>query len=467
MLESPPLSQIAFSAIDLQLTERWFREGCGLLAAGGSRYMMRGPVAARVQGLPGAASTCWWLVARNPWLQFEFFQFERPIARLMPQDFRPCDTGYTRIGLWVADFDATLARLAGLGTTPLTPPLGEPGFRRACVRSPDGVFVELMEADPLPAAPGPGREACRTAVRSVTMSVPDLDQAVAFFGGAMRLPRSETRLHEPGHEELWGLGGASNKSAVFTAGDALLEVVQYVDPVGKPWPEGYRISDQGILNIAFGARCRADHIELYERAVAGGARPNWRPLQLPFAGVVYVNDSQGFSVELLWMKPGRQNREWGFEPLPVDERPALDTHSITQSVRVAATAERAWQVLMDHEGMSAWSGFRQVTLEQPGETGRNGRGAVRRLHSPLGPVLEQVTCAEEPRLIRYRVIKGSPFTCHQGEIRLEPADGGTDITWVVRFRPKIPGTGALLARIFRRALGSAMRGGLKRRIEQA
>ena len=376
-----PLCQVAFSVIDMRLTERWFREGCGLLAAGGSRYTMRGPIAGRVQGLPGATSTCWWLVARNPWLQFEFFQFERPIARLMPQDFRPCDTGYTRVGLWVADFDATLERLAGLGSQPFTPPLGEPGARRACVRSPDGVFVELMEADPLAAGPGPGRENCGTAVRSVTMSVPDLDPAVEFFGGALGLPQSDIRLHEPGHEALWGLAGARTKSAVFAAGDALLEIVQYVDPIGKPWPAGYRISDQGILNIAFGAQCRSDHVELCKRAIAGGARPNWRPFQLPFAGVLYVNDSQGFSVELLWMKPDKGSREWGFEPLPVDDRPSLDTHSVALSVRVAATAERAWQVLTDHDGMAAWSGFKRVTLVHPGATERDGRGAVRRLDS--------------------------------------------------------------------------------------
>ena len=38
----PPLNQIALSVVDLRRTERWFREGCGLLAAGGSRLMMRG-----------------------------------------------------------------------------------------------------------------------------------------------------------------------------------------------------------------------------------------------------------------------------------------------------------------------------------------------------------------------------------------------------------------------------------------
>lgn len=429
--------------------------------------MMRGPIASRVQGLPGAASTCWWLVGCNPWLQFEFFQFERPIARLMPQDFRPCDIGYTRIGLRVTDFDAALERLGRLGTTPLTPPVGAAGARRACVRSPDGVFVELMEADPLAAAPGTGREGCGTAVRSVTLSVPGLDQTVAFFGGALGLPLSDVRLHDPEHESLWGLAGATTRSAVFTAGDVLVEAVQYLDPPGRPWPDGYRISDQGILNIAFGARSRNDHVAIFDRAVAGGAQPNCRPFQLPGAGVVYVNDPQGFSVELLWLKPGRQDRDWGFEPLPIEQRPSPDTHSTTQSVRVAAPPQRAWAVLMDHEGMSAWSGFKPVTLERQGENDRNGRGAVRRLASPLGPVLEQVTCAEEPRLIRYRVIEGSPFVCHQGEIQLKPVDGGTDITWTVRFRPRVPGTGAPLAGIFGRMLRTAMHGALKRRMEQA
>ena len=52
----PPLCQIAFSVVDLRLTEQWFREGFGLLPAGGSRALMRGPLAAHVQGLPSAAS---------------------------------------------------------------------------------------------------------------------------------------------------------------------------------------------------------------------------------------------------------------------------------------------------------------------------------------------------------------------------------------------------------------------------
>ncbi len=42
MKQPAPLNQVAFSVVDLRRTERWFREGCGLMPAGGSRRMMRG-----------------------------------------------------------------------------------------------------------------------------------------------------------------------------------------------------------------------------------------------------------------------------------------------------------------------------------------------------------------------------------------------------------------------------------------
>ena len=271
----PPLNQIAFSVVDLRLTERWFREGFGLLPAGGSRALMRGPLAANVQGLTRAASTCWWLLGRNSWFQLELFQFERPMAKLMPADFRPCDIGYTRIGIWVEDFDATMNRLAGLGSQPLTAPQGERGTRRSCVRNPDGVYVEIMEDDPLPESNRRGRVDCPAAIRSVTLSVPQLVDAAAFFEAGIGLKASTVALHTPEHEALWGLAGATTESRLFDGGEVLIEVVQYLDPVGKPRPDGYRLSDQGILNIAFGARRK---IRLRRRPSTG--RSVWRPTQL-------------------------------------------------------------------------------------------------------------------------------------------------------------------------------------------
>jgi catechol 2,3-dioxygenase-like lactoylglutathione lyase family enzyme len=314
------LIQVAFSVIDVARTERWFREAFCFVPAGGTRSF-RGWGAQHVQGLPGAASTCWWLVDRNERLQLELFQFERPLAKLMPCDYRPCDIGYSRVGVWVQDFDATLGRLAALATRPLTDPVGAPGGRRVCVRNPEGVFIEVMEDDFRERSRRVARPQCPSAVTSVTLSVPDLELAKRFFMGAIGLRESHAVLHRPEHEALWGLAGATARGIVLDAGNVLLELVQYLDPPGKPWPEDHRISDQGILNVAFGYRTLRDHRAAYRRAREAGARANGFPLHLLNWGVVYVNDPQHFSVELLWVNP-RWDARMGFVPAPLDSRPA-------------------------------------------------------------------------------------------------------------------------------------------------
>ena len=460
----PRLTQIALSVVDLRVTDRWLREGFGFVPAGGSRRRMRGPLASRVQGLPRIASTCWWLRDRNDWFQIEMFQFERPIARLMPLDAHACDIGYTRVGFWVADFGATLSRLARIGSQPLSDPIGEPGYRRACVRSPDGVFVEILEDDPLIPRGGQAPEvADSVAVRSVTLSVADFDQSAAFLSDGLGMRASGAALRRPEHEGLWGLPSAATRSQVFDAGEVLVEVVQYLDPPGRPRPDGYRISDQGILNVAIGTRRKGEFDELYRSACAAGARPNSKPLSIPGGGVVYVNDPQQFSFEL--MRTSRfSDKYWGFTPVPVARRPKPDTCAIEQTVHIAAPPEVTWQVISDHEAMSEWAGIGPVRRTVDGETDPNGRGAQRELNLG-GKIIEQVITHNPPDSYRYRIIKGSPFVCHQGEVLLRPNDDGTAVTWKIRFRPRIPGTGRLIAAGLSRALNRMMITRLRRHVE--
>ena len=128
---------------------------------------------------------------------------------------------------------------------------------------------------------------------------------------------------------------------MFDGGEVLVEVVHYLDPVGKPWPHNYRISDQGILNIAFGARNKPDFDTVYQRVEAFGAKPNHRPVHAPGAGVVYVNDKHGFSVELMWMNPGLIDRLVGFQPRPVHKRPDPDTRSIQHRLTINAAPAKS------------------------------------------------------------------------------------------------------------------------------
>ena len=465
MTGEPPLNQVAFSVVDLSATERWFRDGLGFLPAGGARWRMRGPLASAVQGLPRVASTCWWMVGRNEFFQLEMFQFERPVARLMPHDARPCDVGYARIGVWAEGFDDTLARLDRLGSLPLSDPVGPAGSRRACVRNPDGVYVEIMEDDPLSGAGlAVSRAACPVALRSVTLSTSDLSRSEAFFSDGLGLEPTDAALRRPEHEALWGLGGARARRSVYCAGAVLVELVEYLDPVGRPRPARYRISDQGILNVAFGARSREAHGNVYRRARAAGARENRKPVHLPGGGVVYVNDPGGFSLELLWTSPASDKR-WGFVPRPASKGPRADTRRVERTVLIGAPVQTTWDAIADQESMPAWLGLGSVRRTADGAPDRDGRGSERVLKLPGVSITEQVVAYEPLSSYRYRVIKGSPFVCHQGEIRLRADGDGTELTWIIRFRPKVPGTGSLLAFALSRLLGWVLRSGFKPHVE--
>jgi catechol 2,3-dioxygenase-like lactoylglutathione lyase family enzyme len=150
--------------------------------------------------------------------------------------------------------------------------------------------------------------------RSITVSVQDLDRSRRFFVDTLRLEEcTNFVLHRPDHEELWHLKGATAKTLLLWAGDILLELRQYTNPAPKPWPRGYRISDQGMLNIAFGFRKRSDFDQACDRVYLSGYRSNSPPFHFFDWGTVYMNDDQCFSVELLLIEPSA-NRKMGFEP---------------------------------------------------------------------------------------------------------------------------------------------------------
>ncbi len=376
------LSQIAISAVDVRRTQRWYREVLGLAPAGGTNLFF-GPLASMVQGVPRAASTCWWLVDRQEQFQIELFEFRSPLVRALPRDWRPCDVGYTTISFSVADLDRTIERATEAGTPPLTQPSGPSGARRACVRDPEGVLIELMEEDPRSEAPRPRpRPEIGAVARSVTLSVPDLGRSREFFADLLGIPVVDgLALHGPEHEALWGLEGARRESLALWADDMIVELVEYADPPGRPWPPGYRISDQGLLNIAFGFRQRAEFEAACRRCEEAGIRANGPPLRLGAWSVVYVNDDQGFSVELLHVEPWYEGR-MGFRPRPspsvapfAGRTPArLRQRRRFQTVLVTGAAGGLGRELC---GLAAEDGSRLVVMDRD-------REGLDRLESGLG-----------------------------------------------------------------------------------
>jgi short-subunit dehydrogenase/catechol 2,3-dioxygenase-like lactoylglutathione lyase family enzyme len=310
------LSQIAISVSDLRRSQCWYRDVLGLEPGGGTN-LFAGPLSSMVQGIPRAASTCWWLVDSQDFFQVELFEFRSPLVRAIPRDWRPSDVGYTTVAFTVDNLDAAIERAREAGSETLSDPIGEPGERRACLRDPDGVLVELMEDDPRSDAP---RERPRpeigTVARAATLSVPDLERSRRFFADVLGLSVAEgVELHRPEHEALWGLDGAQRERVCLWADDFLVELVSYSDPPGRSWPEGYRISDLGLLNIAFGFRDRSEFDDACRRCAEAGVEGNGPPLHLGAWSVIYVNDDQGFSVELLHVEPWYEG-QMGFRPRP-------------------------------------------------------------------------------------------------------------------------------------------------------
>jgi NAD(P)-dependent dehydrogenase (short-subunit alcohol dehydrogenase family)/catechol 2,3-dioxygenase-like lactoylglutathione lyase family enzyme len=310
------LNQIAMSVTDLRRTHAWYRQVFGFMPAGGTSAF-KGYLAEKIQGVKGAASTCWWLADQQDYFQLELFEFEKPEVRPLSPDWRLCDIGYAMVGLHVVDFDAALSRLAEQGSAALSEPLGEPGCRRVCVRDPEGVLLEIMEDDVLASTSArPVRGDVPVVTRCITVSVADLEKSRVFFVDVLELDIvSDISLHTDTHEALWGLVGARRTSLLLRAGDVLVELVQYSDPLGRAQALDYRISDQGLLNIALGFRSRKEFQRIYQRCLNAGIHGNWRPLRLGAWSVVYVNDEQGFSVELLHVEPWYDGF-MGFRPKP-------------------------------------------------------------------------------------------------------------------------------------------------------
>jgi catechol 2,3-dioxygenase-like lactoylglutathione lyase family enzyme len=306
-----PLWHVAMSVRDLRATHRWYADTLGLMYARGTS-LMAGPLISWTLGLRGAATSCWWLNDRQDLFQLEVFEFRRPLSRALPADWRPCDIGYTTISFHVEDLDTTLRRAARCGSPPLTDPLGVPGARRACVRDPDGVLVELMEDDPRESPP---RARPRTGVpavaRSVTLSVPDIERSRRFFVDGLGLREaSELQLHRPQHEALWGLAGAVRDTVLLWAGDFLVELVSYRRPQPAPRAPGARVNDRGLFHICFGSLDGAQYRAVLRRARAVGWRGNSPAISSGLSAAVFVVDDQGFTVELLNRHPRlRQSTE--------------------------------------------------------------------------------------------------------------------------------------------------------------
>jgi catechol 2,3-dioxygenase-like lactoylglutathione lyase family enzyme len=452
-VDTPAICQVAFCLGTKSKLWAWYREGFQFLYSGATLFL--GPPASKVNGLPWPLFPGRWLLDSQDHFQLEFFRFIRPKPKPRRPDERLCDLGYRMMGVHTVEFDATLERLDALGGERVGPTLGEPGDRRACFADPEGNLVEVLERDPL-AQHGPPkvRPDVPATVRFVTISVADLAAAVADWTEALGLTEAPGGpLHTPEHEALWGLEGADRESAVLQGGGVLIELVEYTEPRGRPLPEGYRICDQGFMNVAMGVKSKDAFDRTFARLVEKGCRPtNPKPLEMGIFRVMYFDLPSGPNVELLYPRPWAFGLT-GFRPKGV---------YAAGDVRVEAAPETAWAEVIDHEGLGAWTPFR-AKLVEAGSPDEAGPGALRHVEG-LGLKLDERVVRWEPgRRYTYEAEGSWLVRKHRGDMVVWAEEGGTRIRWAIRLKPLL-GLGWLVGRLLRRVVRRSLER-LKKRLE--
>src|ERR1700742_2008918 len=98
------ICQIAMCTNSIPGTTRLFTTGLGFASAGGRPLW--GQRLADILGLPSgdaSATSLWWLVGRQDFMQLELFTHTNPQQRPLPGSWRPNDLGWVRWGAVVDD----------------------------------------------------------------------------------------------------------------------------------------------------------------------------------------------------------------------------------------------------------------------------------------------------------------------------------------------------------------------------
>jgi catechol 2,3-dioxygenase-like lactoylglutathione lyase family enzyme len=163
------------------------------------------------------------------------------------------EPGYNRLMMTTPDLDATLERAVAAGGTlvggPIDVEVGPERPRLAMVLDPDGVPIQLLEAD-------------KTSIAQVVVNCADIDESIAYYRDVMGLNPIFDPTEMEWTKELFGgetdkrVRGAilADAGSVFT-----VALVQWLDPAPKTAVRVRGANELGLFRMAWSTTdCAAD-----------------------------------------------------------------------------------------------------------------------------------------------------------------------------------------------------------------
>jgi len=115
-----------------------------------------------------------------------------------------------------------------------------------------------------------------------------------------------------------------------------------------------------------------------------------------------------------------------------------------------------FDLLADHEGYSKFNGVKVAKLLEPGDTEKNGLGALRHIDLGGAKFDERITYFERPLRLDYKIEASSPlpFKHEIGTITLQEVNGATKVVWISKGCINVPILGRFILDKFFERKGS-------------
>ena len=136
----------------------------------------------------------------------------------------------------------------------------------------------------------------------------------------------------------------------------------------------------------------------------------------------------------------------------------MKIHEIKLYQEFDAPIEQVWEAFNDHANFGKMMGQKIVRVVDSTDPGNiNGLGSVRSLSLPTGPFEETIVKSEKPKLIEYKITKGTPLHYHYGRMQFSSLpDDRSAINYSIELGSKYP----LVGMIVKTALDKGLAGGL-------